>query len=61
VLLDLTQERLQAEWWFVRDFKTPSAPAEDMAIAFSCQQSAARLVETRDPTLAKEAPGAAPT
>jgi alkaline phosphatase D len=61
VLIDLDATRLQAEWWFINDFKTPNAPAETVAKMFTCQSNAARLVETTTPTAAKVgAPAPAP-
>ncbi len=60
VLVDLTQERLQAEWWFVRQYKTARDASEELAKAFTCQQSSASLVETSAASAAKEASAAAP-
>jgi alkaline phosphatase D len=56
VLLDVTNERLQAEWWYVVQFKAPNDATEMLGKAFTCQQSSALLVETTAPTPPKDAP-----
>ena len=58
VLLDITEDRLQAEWWYVKQFKLPNSADEELGKAYTCQQSVARLVETTTITPPKAAPGA---
>ena len=58
VLLDITPERLQAEWWWVKQFKQPNDAEQELGKAYTCQQSAARLVETTAITPPKDAPAA---
>jgi alkaline phosphatase D len=58
VLLDITTERLQAEWWYVQQYKAPDNAAEELGKAFVCQTTTARLVETTTVTPNKEAPPA---
>ncbi len=62
VLVDLTPDRLQAEWWYVNQYKMPGDASETLAIAFTCQQGTARLVDATaaGPSPAKEATAPAP-
>ncbi|MEY4509201.1 MAG: hypothetical protein RLZZ450_1323 [Pseudomonadota bacterium] len=59
VLLDVTNERLQAEWYYVTQYKLPGDATETFAKSFTCQQSSARLVEATTPSAAKTAPAPA--
>jgi len=59
VLLDITNERLQAEWYYVKVYKAPGDVSEDFAKAFTCQQSAARFVDSPTPSAPKAAPAPA--
>jgi len=61
VLVDLSQERMQAEWWYVKQYKVPNDAAEELAKAFTCQQSTATLVATTTASPPKDAPTPAPT
>ncbi|MDB4974071.1 MAG: hypothetical protein JWN48_2412 [Myxococcaceae bacterium] len=62
VLLDVTTERIQAEWWYVKQFKLATDPAapldalQELGKAYTCQSNAGRLVETTAPTANKDAP-----
>jgi alkaline phosphatase D len=63
VLVDVTDERLQAEWYFIGNHKEDSADAgrEEFAKAFVCTSRNPHLVETTAATEAREdAPAAAP-
>jgi alkaline phosphatase D len=44
VLLDVTPERVQAEWYFVRDHKQPGDSTEELGQVFVCQAGAPHLV-----------------
>ncbi|MDB4985016.1 MAG: alkaline phosphatase, partial [Myxococcaceae bacterium] len=57
VLLDITADRLQAEWWYVKQYKTQGDASEELGRAFTCQSNAARLIATTTPTPKKDAPG----
>jgi alkaline phosphatase D len=59
VLVDLSHDRMQAEWWYVKQYKVPNAPEEELAKAFTCQQSTATLVATTTASPSKDAPPAA--
>jgi alkaline phosphatase D len=59
VLVDVDATRVQAEWWYVNDFKTPDAAAETLGKAFTVASGAARLVETTTATVAAANPPAA--
>jgi alkaline phosphatase D len=47
VLLDVTPERVQAEWYFANTIKVPNDPSESLANAFFCR-TGARHLETTD-------------
>jgi alkaline phosphatase D len=49
VLVDVTRERIQAEWYFVDDFKV-RVPGESLAAAFTCASGSAHLVAAEGPT-----------
>jgi alkaline phosphatase D len=49
VLVDVTRERIQAEWYFVDDVKL-RVPGESFAAAFTCASGAAHLVAAESPT-----------
>ncbi|HEX5656487.1 MAG TPA: alkaline phosphatase D family protein [Polyangiales bacterium] len=60
VLIDVDATRLQAEWWYVNDFKTPNA-AETAAKIFTVASTSARLIEaTVVSAAAPNPPAAAP-
>jgi alkaline phosphatase D len=59
VLLDVTNERIQAEWYYVNQYKVQGDSAETFAKSFTCQQSSARLVEATTPSAPKVAPAPA--
>lgn len=59
VLLDVTNERVQAEWYYVTQYKAPGDSTEMFAKSFTCQQSSARLVEATTPSTPKTAPAPA--
>jgi alkaline phosphatase D len=59
VLIDLDATRLQAEWWYVNDYKTPNAAAETAGKIFTVASNSARLVEATTPSAAIAAPPAA--
>jgi alkaline phosphatase D len=56
VLVDVTDERVQAEWYFVADHKenSESARSTELAKAFVCMSKQAHLVETDEATPAKD-------
>lgn len=58
VLLDVTPERIQAEWYFVMH-KVKNNASEELAISFTCAKDAARLVSTNVPSTPKANPPAA--
>lgn len=63
VLLDVTPERVQAEWYFVLDIKRPNMHEEELARVFVCRAGQPHLVpgeqasasRTNAPVLAPEA------
>lgn len=59
VLVDVDATRLQAEWWYVNDFKTPNMPAETAGKLYTVASNSARLVETTTPSAASANPPAA--
>lgn len=60
VLVDVTRERVQAEWYFVADHKTRTA-SEELAAIFACASGAPRLVAGDAATAPKpDAPPRAP-
>lgn len=60
VLLDVTPERVQAEWYYV-DIKTPNAPEEDLGKVFVCEAGTHRLVAGDEASKPKaKAPAYAP-
>lgn len=61
VLVDVTAERVHGEWYFVKDIKTKTGGAEELAAAFVCDSGSAHLVATKKATEAKDkAPALAP-
>jgi alkaline phosphatase D len=52
VLVDVTDERIQAEWYFVKAHKTKT-DEEELAAAFTCTAGTAHLVEASAPTTAR--------
>jgi alkaline phosphatase D len=62
VLVDVTPERVQGEWYFMDDIKKPDVEGEKLAKAFSCASGASHLVEEKRPTLPRDdAPPPAPS
>jgi alkaline phosphatase D len=59
VLVDVDATRLQAEWWYVNDFKTMNAAAETAAKIFTVASNSARFVEATTPSAAAPNPPAA--
>lgn len=60
VLIDVTRSRIQAEWYFVNEFKLPNDASETLYTAFTCDNGAARLVVTTSQSAAKpDAPASA--
>jgi alkaline phosphatase D len=57
VLVDLTAARLQAEWYVVEQFKAPGIYAETLLRSYTCDNRAARLVETTTPSTPKPPQG----
>lgn len=57
VVVDVTKAKVQAEWYFVNDFRTRSG-GEALGVAFTCAAGAAHLVQTDIVTAPK--PDAAP-
>jgi alkaline phosphatase D len=62
VLVDVTSQRLQAEWYYVRH-KLPSSPQEELGASFTCARNSATLVpatvaSTPSPTPPEKAPPA---
>ena len=62
VLVDVQEERVQAEWYFVANHLENSAEARqtELAKAFVCSAKSAHLVEVDEATPPKKAPVAAP-
>jgi alkaline phosphatase D len=58
VLVDVDATRLQAEWWYVNDYKTANASAETVAKMFTVASNSARLVEATTPSAAATNPPA---
>jgi alkaline phosphatase D len=58
VLVDLTPERMQAEWYFVVDHKR-RIEGETLGAAFRCESGTARLVATKESSVPKPTPRSA--
>jgi alkaline phosphatase D len=59
VLVDVTKERVQAEWYHLENHKSRTDAKETLAVAFTCDSGKSHLVETKTPTKPKaDAPAA---
>lgn len=53
VLVDLTPERMQAEWYFVTNPKLPNVPSEELFVAYTCVKDTAQLALAAAPSPSK--------
>jgi alkaline phosphatase D len=60
VLVDINEERVQAEWYFVSDIKKREGAAEELAKSYTCASGTAHLVEASEPSTPKAGDGLAP-
>ncbi len=62
VLVDITKERVQGEWYFQDDVKAPDARGESLAFAYACASGSAHLAKAATQTSPNDdAPDPAPS
>jgi alkaline phosphatase D len=59
VLIDVDATRLQAEWWYINDYKQPNQPGETAGKLYTVASNSAKLVEATVASAASANPPAA--